>query len=311
MAVPGFQVFLRPVLDQYANGAERRARDLGDVIASRLQLLPSDVEETIPSGEPRFRNRLWWAHSYLKQAGLLESPRRGIYRMSPLGHQVKDRMPEQINIKWLEQFPAFQDFRARSHSAETEAGATVEPQQPPSAEELTPDEQIRQGYEQHRAAIAGELLGRIQSASPQFFEKLVIELLVKMGYGGSRGDAAQVVGKSGDGGIDGVIKEDPLGLGSIYVQAKRWGNGSTVGRPDIQQFVGAVHGVQSAGKGVFITTTKFSEEARGYAAGMKTPVIILIDGARLAELLIQYEVGIKVIDVVKLVRIDEDYLTEE
>lgn len=293
MAVPGFQSFLRPVLDQYADGAEGRARDLSDVVAARLQLSASDLEETIPSGEPRFLNRLYWAHSYLKQAGLLESPRRGIYRLSPLGHEVKNRLPEQINIKWLEQFPAFQDFRARSQSASSDEGATAPPQQD-AAEELTPDEQIRQGYEQHRAAIAGELLGRIQSASPQFFEKLVIDLLVKMGYGGSRVDAAQVVGKSGDGGIDGVIKEDALGLGSIYVQAKRWGRDSTVGRPDIQQFVGAVHGVQSAGKGVFITTTKFSEEARRYAAGMKNPVIILIDGPRLAELLIQYEVGIKV-----------------
>ena len=310
MAVPGFQSFLRPVLDQYADGAEGRARDLSDVVAARLQLSAADLEETIPSGEPRFLNRLYWAHSYLKQAGLLESPRRGIYRMSPLGHEVKNRLPEQINIKWLEQFPAFQDFRARSQSASSDEGATAPPQQD-AAEELTPDEQIRQGYEQHRAAIAGELLGRIQSASPQFFEKLVIDLLVKMGYGGSRVDAAQVVGKSGDGGIDGVIKEDALGLGSIYVQAKRWGPDSTVGRPEIQQFVGAVHGVQSAGKGVFITTTKFSEEARRYAAGMKNPVIILIDGPRLAELLIQYEVGIKVVDVVKLVRIDEDYLTEE
>ena len=310
MAVPGFQSFLRPVLDQYVDGAEGRVRDLSDVVAARLQLSASDLEETIPSGEPRFLNRLYWAHSYLKQAGLLESPRRGIYRLSPLGHEVKNQLPEQINIKWLEQFPAFQDFRARSHGASSEDSATDTPQEN-SAEELTPDEQIRQGYEQHRAAIAGELLGRIQSASPQFFEKLVIDLLVKMGYGGSRVDAAQVVGKSGDGGIDGVIKEDALGLGSIYVQAKRWGRDSTVGRPDIQQFVGAVHGVQSAGKGVFITTTKFSEDARRYAAGMKNPVIILIDGPRLAELLIQYEVGIKVIDVVKLVRIDEDYLTEE
>ena len=310
MAVPGFQSFLRPVLDQYADGAEGRARALSDVVATRLQLSASDLEETIPSGEPRFLNRLYWAHSYLKQAGLLESPRRGIYRLSPLGHEVKNQLPEQINIKWLEQFPAFQDFRARSHGASSQDSATDTPQEN-SAEELTPDEQIRQGYEQHRAAIAGELLGRIQSASPQFFEKLVIDLLVKMGYGGSRVDAAQVVGKSGDGGIDGVIKEDALGLGSIYVQAKRWGPDSTVGRPDLQQFVGAVHGVQSAGKGVFITTTKFSEEARRYAAGMKNPVIILIDGPRLAQLLIQYEVGIKVVDVVKLVRIDEDYLTDE
>ena len=280
------------------------------MVATRLQLSASDLEETIPSGEPRFLNRLYWAHSYLKQAGLLESPRRGIYRLSPLGHEVKNQLPEQINIKWLEQFPAFQDFRARSHGASSQDSATDTPQEN-SAEELTPDEQIRQGYEQHRAAIAGELLGRIQSASPQFFEKLVIDLLVKMGYGGSRVDAAQVVGKSGDGGIDGVIKEDALGLGRIYMQAKRWGSDSTVGRPDIQQFVGAVHGVQSAGKGVFITTTKFSEDAKRYAAGMKSPVIILIDGPRLAELLIQYEVGIKVVDVVKLVRIDEDYLTDE
>ena len=310
MSVPGFQAFLRPVLDQYADGAERRARDLGGIIGSILDLSQSDLEETIPSGEPRFLNRLWWAHSYLKQAGLLESPRRGYYRLTQLGGQVQAQLPEQIDVEWLKKFPAFQDFLARTKGDESEANA-VDASQDSSDDELTPDEQIRQGYDQHRAAIAGELLGRIQSASPQFFEKLVVDLLVKMGYGGSRSDAAQVVGKSGDGGIDGVIKEDVLGLDSIYIQAKRWGNGSSVGRPEIQQFVGAVHGVQSAGKGVFITTTKFSDEAKRYAAGTKNPVIILIDGTRLAELLIHYEVGVKVIDLVKLVRIDEDYLTEE
>lgn len=310
MPVPGFQTFLRPVLDQYTDGSERRVRDLQDTVGALLHLSESDRDERVPSGEPRFLNRLWWAHSYLKQAGLLESPRRGYYRLSALGHEVQGRVPEQIDMKWLGQFKAFQEFRARTRDQrqnESQPDELVTP----TGDELTPDEQIRQGYRQHRAAIAGELLDRISEAPPAFFETLVIDLLVKMGYGGSRSDAGHVVGRSGDGGIDGVIKEDPLGLGSIYVQAKRWASGSTVGRPEIQQFVGAVHGAQSAGKGVFITTTKFSDEARRYAAGMKSPVIILIDGARLAELLIDYGIAIKETDVIKLVRVDEDYFSEQ
>lgn len=310
MPVPGFQTFLRPVLDQYSDGGERRVRDLQDTVAALLRLTPADRDERVPSGEPRFLNRLWWAHSYLKQAGLLESPRRGYYRLSALGRGELDKLPAQIDLRWLGQFKAFQEFRARSRDQQQTEGLPAEAL-PPTAEELTPDEQIRQGYRQHRAAIAGELLDRISEASPAFFETLVIDLLVKMGYGGSRSDAAKVVGRSGDGGIDGIIKEDPLGLGSIYVQAKRWGRDSTVGRPDIQQFVGAVHGAQSAGKGVFITTAKFSDDAKRYATGMKSPVIILIDGARLADLLIDYGIAIKETDVIKLVRVDEDYFSEE
>jgi len=230
--------------------------------------------------------------------------------LSTLGREVHGRAPARIDLKWLGQFQGFQEFRARTRDQRQVENQTEE-LVVPTGEDLTPDEQIRQGYRQHRATIAGELLDRISEASPEFFEVLVVDLLVKMGYGGSRSDAAQVVGKSGDGGIDGVIKEDPLGLGSIYVQAKRWGSDSTVGRPDIQQFVGAVHGAQSAGKGVFITTAKFSEDAKRYAAGMKSPVIILIDGSRLAELLIDYGIAIKETDVVKLVRVDEDYFSEE
>jgi restriction system protein len=310
MSVPGFQTFLRPVLDAYADDQEHRVRDVADRIGTSLGLSPSDMAEKIPSGEPRFLNRIWWAHSYLKQAGLLESPRRGYYRLSALGQAtVKQNLPQRIDMKWLERFPAYQEFRDRSRGNATMESPT-EGRPESVTEELTPDEQVRRGYQLHRGAIVGELLERIQGASPRLFERLVIDLLVKMGYGGSRADASHV-GKSGDGGIDGIIKEDPLGLGSIYVQAKRWAADSTVGRPDIQKFVGAVHGAESAGRGIFITTSKFSDEARRYAAGMKNPVVILIDGSRLAELLIDYGVAIKEVDTVKLVRVDEDYFSEE
>jgi restriction system protein len=309
MAVPDFQTLMLPVLRQFADGSERGLKDAADPIQKEFQLSAVDIAETLPSGrQTRFRNRLAWAHNYLKQSGLLESPRRGVYRLTTRGRTVLASPPKRIDIAFLEQYPEFIDFRSRT--AETsESSAPQIPESVASAVELTPDEQIRGGYERQRVSLAAQLLERVRQASPAFFEDLVVELLVAMGYGGTHEDAARVVGRSGDGGIDGIIKEDRLGLESIYIQAKRWKDGSTVGRPDIQQFAGALQG-QRARKGVFITTSRFSDDAKKYAEGLQTS-IVLVDGPQLAQLMIDYGIGVSAVETLRLMRLDEDYFGEE
>jgi restriction system protein len=309
MAVPDFQTLMRPVLDQYADGSERPAKEVREALGKALHLSDQDMQEMLPSGrQTRFGNRVAWAHSYLRQAGLLESPRRGIYRLSPRGRDLYPNLPARVDIRYLEQFEEFQEFRQRGgetgvvETGEATTGTT-------DTVTLTPDEQIRIGSQRLRTNIATELLKRVRLATPMFFEGLVVDLLVKMGYGGSHADAARVVGGAGDGGIDGIIKEDRLGLESIYIQAKRWKDDRVVGRPDIQQFAGALQG-HRARKGVFLTTARFSDEARRYAEGLQT-TIVLIDGTQLAELMIDYGIAVTEVETVKLLRIDEDYFGEE
>jgi restriction system protein len=209
-----------------------------------LGLEPADLAEVLPSGtQTRYANRVAWAHVYLKQAGLLSTPRRGVYQITDRGREVLAAPPEKITTAFLERFPEYLAFKARRSTEEAEAAAPAAPGNSAGEAEhgtLTPDEQIRAGYQLLRSSLAAQLLERVRQASPAFFEKMVVEVLVAMGYGGSQEDAAQVVGKSRDGGIDGIIKEDRLGLENIYVQAKRWE--ATVGRPIIQQFAGALHG---------------------------------------------------------------------
>jgi restriction system protein len=310
MAVPDFQSLTLPVLKEFADGAEHATKEIRGRVADKLALSTEDLAEILPSGgQTRFANRVAWAHVYMKQAGLLESVRRGVYRITPRGREVLASPPPQINLHFLEQYPEYLDFRARQYPTanNVEAVASVESREKPEASILTPDEQIRAGYQLLKANLAAQLLERVRQASPSFFEELVVEVLVKMGYGGSQEDAAQVVGKSGDGGIDGIIKEDRLGLESIYVQAKRWE--ATVGRPTIQQFAGALHG-NRARKGVVITTSNFSREAIEYVKGLQT-TIVLIDGAQLADYMIEFGVGVSDVTTIKLKRLDEDYFGEE
>jgi restriction system protein len=306
MAVPGFQQLTLPVLREFADGQERTSREVRDAVAQKLGLTAAELAEILPSGrQARYANRAAWAHNYLKQAGLLESPRRGVYRITDRGREVLRAPPPQIDVPYLMQFPEMVEFRNRQ-SQDDEAL----PQRAANAaadNEETPDEQIRTGYKRLRESLAIQLLTRVQQASSKFFEELVVDLLVKMGYGGSHDDAARVVGRSGDEGIDGIIKEDRLGLESIYLQAKRWE--ATVGRPTIQQFAGALQG-QRARKGVLITTSGFSRDAIDYARGLQN-TIVLIDGPQLAQLMIDYGVGISVEETIKLHRLDEDYFAEE
>jgi len=310
MSIPDFQSMMLPVLK--ALGSEPQSIEaIRDTIAREYQLSDADRSELLPSGrQGRFNNRVAWALGYLKQALLLTKPRRGFYQASERGRDVLARQPGRIDIAYLMQFPEFQEFRSRSRSTVDERADVI----PTDAKEelkatLTPDEQVREGYRTLRTNLATELLSRIQAASPAFFETLVVDLLVAMGYGGSQEDAASVVGRSGDEGIDGIIKEDKLGLDNIYLQAKRWKESRTVGRPDVQQFAGALQG-QRARKGVFITTSTFSRDAVQYAKSLQT-TIVLVDGTQLAQLLLDHRVGVSVQETIHLLKIDEDYFEAE
>ncbi len=311
MAVPDFQTLMLPVLQEYADGKECASRDVREIAARKLGLTAADIAERLPtSPQTRLANRVAWAHSYLKQAGVLESPRRGHYRITDRGRQLLASPPTRIDIPFLERYPDFQEFRARKGTRSV-SGADEGPTGVGAADEidviLTPDEQVRAGAALVKANLAAELLERVKQASPAFFENLVVDLLVAMSYGGTHEDAAKVVGRSGDGGIDGVIKEDRLGLESIYVQAKRWE--ASVGRPIIQQFAGALAG-HHARKGVVLTTSTFTQEAVAYAKGLQT-TIVLIDGKQLAELMIEFGVGVSDVETIKLRKVDEDYFAEE
>lgn len=310
MAVPDFQTFMLPVLREFADGAEHIYKNVRDRVAITLRLSPEDLSDRIPSGKKtRVDDRASWAHVYLKQAGLLTSSRRGVYQITPRGQQVLTSPPEKITMDFLEQFPEYLEFKSRKRAVDgetppaTAARSTIHSAQPA----LTPDEQIRAGYELLRSSLTAQLLERVRQASPAFFEQLVVDVLVAMGYGGSQEDAARVVGQSGDGGIDGIIKEDRLGLESIYVQAKRWE--ATVGRPTVQQFAGALHG-HRARKGVMISTSNFSREAVEYANASQI-TIVLIDGPQLADYMVEFGVGVSEVDTIKLKRLDEDYFGEE
>jgi restriction system protein len=246
-----------------------------------------------------------WAKVYLVQAGLLTATRRGHVRISDRGRGVLQHSPDRIDIKFLGQFAEFREFRSSRAESSDDSGGRFQ-KEPPSETE-TPEEALEDAHLLLRASLAIELLLRIKSASPDFFERLVVELLLKMGYGGSRSDAGQAVGKAGDEGIDGIISEDRLGLDVVYLQAKRWEG--TVGRPEIQKFVGALHG-KRARKGVFITTGSFSADGIAYVEHIE-PRVVLVDGRRLAELMIDFEVGVTTIRTFHVKRIDSDYFDEE
>ncbi|WP_296650452.1 restriction endonuclease [Paraburkholderia sp.] len=294
-----------PMLKLAADLQEHRLRDVVETLAKTLQLTDDEQNEMLPSGTvPVFDSRVGWARTYLKQAGLLELPKRGHFKITPRGLDMLAKQPARIDIPLLNQFPEFVAFRQRRVDApQNEPSDAPSGQDAPSAAETTPEELFDQAYQQLRSNLEAELLDQIMNSTPAFFERLVIDLLVAMGYGGSRQDAGSVLGRTGDGGIDGTIKEDKLGLDVIYVQAKRWEG--TVGRPDIQRFAGALQG-QHASKGVFLTTSDFSREARDYAKSI-TAKIILVDGALLVKLLVDHGVGVSTASTYEIKKIDTDY----
>lgn len=292
-----------PLLRLAGDGREHSLREAVDALTDEFGLTEQERRELLPSGrQATFDNRVAWARTYLKKAGLLDSPRRGYLRITERGRDVLSKDPPEINNSFLSRFVEFVEFRTpRSSSSESAA--------PPRTIEQaeTPEEVVETAYEEMREELAGELLESIKKCSPEFFERLVLDLLVKMGYGGTRKDAGEAVGRSGDGGIDGIIKEDRLGLDTVYLQAKRWDG--TVGRPEIQKFAGALQG-QRARKGVFITTSAFSKESLEYASAIDS-TIILIDGETLAGLMIDYNIGVTSVASYELKRLDADYFTED
>ena len=298
MPVPDFQTLMFPALRVLSKQSPRTTVEVRAALANEFHLTEVDLAELLPSGrQTTFANRVAWAYSYLKQAGLISSPRRGAYEITDRGRSAMAENPTRIDIAFLSRFPEFQAFRQPSSDPAPNEPVAV------SQAVLTPDEQIRSGYKRLRESLAVLLLERALAVSPARFERLVIDVLVGLGYGGSHADAAEVAGRGGDEGIDGIIKEDRLGLYSIYVQAKRWQN--PVGRPEIQRFAGALQG-QQARKGIFITTSSFSEEARAYARGLQT-TIVLIDGRQLAELMMDAGIGVSPSDEIKILKPDEDY----
>jgi restriction system protein len=304
MAIPDFQTLMLPVLRLASTEKEIRFRDAVERLADEFGL--SDVERNtlLPSGsQPLFSNRVGWARTYLKQAGLVESARRGYFEITDAGGALLRENPNEINIKTLERYPAFEQFRQRKRDKVDDAAAPQE-----ELDDETPDDAMARAYKTMRADLETRLLEALKDTSPSYFEKVVVELLVRMGYGGSREEAGRAIGRSGDGGIDGIIDEDRLGLDVVYIQAKRYSNG-TIGRPDIQRFAGALQG-QRARKGVFITTTDFSREAREYVSLIDSR-IVLIDGERLARLMVDHGVGVTTVGTYEVKRIDMDYFSED
>ncbi|WP_338431030.1 restriction endonuclease [Synechococcus elongatus] len=303
MPLPDFQALMLPLLQLLADQQVHRTRAVIEALAAHFQLTPEERRQLLPSGKQfTFDNRVGWARTHLKKAGLLDNSQRGFLRITPAGQGVLRQQPPVINSKYLEQFAGWREFRGLSdQNAVTPAIADLT--QTPN----TPEEDLDAVYQQLRSDLRSDLLQTIKSCSPAFFERLVVELLVAMGYGGSRREAGQAIGRNNDEGIDGIIKEDRLGLDIIYIQAKRWD--AVVGRPEIQKFAGALQG-QRARKGIFITTSAFSKEAADYVRKIESK-IILIDGQTLAEYMIDNNVGVTVEATYELKRIDRDYFIED
>jgi restriction system protein len=310
MPIPSYEQAMLPVLRLLAESSPRPRRDIAAAVADVFNLTDAERQQLLPSGKfPIILSRVGWALSYMKQACLVETVKRGIYQITDRGKQVLADSPAGIDSEYLERFPEFRDFQARTREsttvdlkpAEASSGTPISP--PPVQ---SPEEALETAYSRLRATLQTELLDAVKAGTPSFFEDLVIDLLVRMGYGGSRPEAARAVGKTGDGGIDGVIDEDRLGLDVIYVQAKRWEN--TVGRPDVQKFAGALQG-QRARKGIFITTSTFSRDAEEYAQRIDNR-IVLIDGPRLAALMFDYDVGVNARSAFTVKQLDSDYFDE-
>ena len=307
MTIPDYQTLMLPVLRLAALG-ECRVPDVADKIADEFGLTAAEREEMLPSGRQRIlHNRIHWAKFYMGKAGLIATPSRGRFVATEAGKALLATKPARIDVALLETMPAFHAFYHSAGQAPVETGDAVPAE--PVAATTTPEERIDAAHQSLKAALRAELLDRIVQNSPSFFEGLIIDLLVAMGYGGSHKDAALQLGRTGDGGVDGVINEDRLGLDRLYVQAKRYGAGSTVGRPEVQAFVGSLVGL-GATKGVFVTTSTFSQQAREFVRHLAQRVI-LIDGTDLADLMIEHNVGVRSYRVVEFKRLDEDFFAEE
>lgn len=302
MAIPDFQTLMLPILSYAADGQEHKHRDLIEKLANDFNLSDEERNTLLPSGTQHlFDNRVGWAKTYLKQANLIDVTKRGFFKITERGIKLLEERPATINVRLLKRYPEYIEFKNRRSDKNEEHYET--------ALDLseTPEDLLAKAYRTLRSDLEARLLQQVKELSPAFFERLVVDLLVNMGYGGSREDAGRAIGRSRDGGIDGIINEDRLGLDVVYIQAKRWEG--TVGRPEIQKFAGALQG-QRARKGIFITTSDFTKDALDYASRIDSR-LVLIDGERLARLMVDFNVGVTTIGVYEVKKLDSDYFNEE
>jgi restriction system protein len=303
MAVPDFQSVMLPFLEALQDGQERTMRELTEMLAQRFKLTDKDRQEHLSSGpQPLFYNRVAWAKTHLKNAGLIENSVRGKVSISAMGRKVLGQKPATVNCRFLKQFPSYLTFCGQKPTSEGDESdeAILETTK-------TPEESLEESCKALRNALADELLDRVKSSPPQFFERLVVQLLVRMGYGGSLPDAGRAIGRSGDGGIDGIINEDPLGLDIVCIQAKRWGN--TVGCPEVQAFAGSMEGYR-ARKGVMLTTSTFSKQAKDYVAKIERKIVLIV-GPLLAQLMLDHDIGVATARSYVVKKLDQDYFDDE
>jgi len=306
MAIPDYQSLMLPLLKQAARG-ETRVPEVADKLADDLGMTAEARNQLLPSGRQKIlHNRIHWAKLYMAKAGLIDLPQRGRFVASQKGRELLARNPNKINLNVLLEYPSFREWYRGSNVSDT---GVVQAGEELASTDKTPEEQIEAAHLALQSALREELLQSILQNSAGFFEQVIVELLVAMGYGGSRRNAAAQLGRSGDGGVDGVINEDRLGLDRVYVQAKRYAQGNSVGRPDVQAFVGSLVGL-GATKGVFVTTSSFSHQALDFVRHLAQRVI-LIDGQRLADLMIEHNVGVRLSRAIEFKRLDEDFFAEE
>jgi len=302
LAVPGFQIWFKPLLSALSDGEVHKLSDLYSQLADELGLSAEDRREKLPSGKQlTYMNRIGWARTYLKKAGLIESPGRGQCRITDRGLQVLKEDPNPLNVRYLKRFQEFVDFHTYKPKNDDLASNDSD-----EAKSSTPEEVLEEAHRELRETVSADLLDRVKAAPPEFFENVVVELLLRMGYGGSRENAGRTVGRSGDGGIDGIINEDRLGLDVVYIQAKRWDG--TVGRPVVQAFAGSLEGVR-ARKGVLITTSQFSSDAHEYVRQIEKR-IVLVDGKELARLMFEHNIGVSTVANYEVKKLDLDFFED-
>lgn len=306
MAVPKFFEFFGVFLLALSDGETHKSRDVQNYIAKKMNISDQDLAELLPSKrQSTFHNRVAWARTYLDRAGLIETPFRGQYRITEEGKKAL-LSAEKIDLKYLEQYKSFNEFHSVSlNTADYGEKSAAEEE----SEDMSPVEILDDTFKKVNATLAGQLMTEVMKLTPGEFERLVVKLLLKMGYGSGIDEAGYVTQLSGDGGIDGIVKEDQLGFSSIYIQAKQWALDRTVDRPEIQKFAGALQG-ERASKGLFITTTKFSDGAKKYAENLRASNIVLIDGTALMGLMIKYNLGVSTEQVYEIKRIDSDFFSD-
>lgn len=311
MAIPKFESFLHPFMQCVSDGRAHTLSELCEYCAKYFQLTEEDQAETIPSGKSRLYDRVYWGSQYLKKAGLVLAEKRGVYAVTDEGIRSLAEK-KTIDLSYLKKYPSFLEYYSSSNKISHVATVDmhVGEKQLSHDEQKTPAEMIEAAMNQLNSSLSDDLLAEIQKISPWDFEKLIVKLLIKMGYGNLQQNIDAVTPKSGDEGIDGVVTADEFGFDSVYIQAKKWKQDSVVGRPEIMKFMGALAG-QGATKGLFVTTTKFSKEAIEYAGKQLQHKIILVDGKKLADLMIKYNLGVSVANTIEIKKIDADFFNNE